>query len=373
MAPDERVYLDWNATAPPHADVLRAMMETAGEAWGNPASVHATGRRARAVVEDAREAVAALALADARDVLFTSGATEANNLALRAAPALVTSRLEHPSVTRIAETLEAEGRPVRWIAVPESGRIEPAAVATAVSGLPARFTVALMAANHETGVLQPLREVEALVHEAGGLLHVDASQAAGKAHPSAYQHGDSLSLAAHKIRGPKGIGALVMRARGVPRPVLLGGAQERGLRPGTVDPVSAAGFAVAARRALGGGPERLEPVRPLRDALEAALAPFAEVNGARALRLPHVSNLSFRGFRGDELVAALDLAGVSVSSGSACSAGTPEPSAVIRAMTGAARAEAAVRFSLGETTTKAEVERAIAVVLRVVAPRPSSA
>jgi cysteine desulfurase len=348
------------------------MTRAASEAWGNPSSVHATGRAARAVVDDAREAIAALALAEPRDVLFTSGATEANNLALQGATALVTSRIEHPSVVRVAEAQAAEGRLVRWLDVPPSGRIEPSVVAAALAGLPPRFTVALMAANHETGVIQPLAEVAALVRAAGGLLHVDAAQAAGKLPPSAFQLGDSMSLAAHKIRGPKGIGALVMRSRGVPHPVLLGGAQERGLRPGTVDPVSAAGFAVAARRALSGGPERLATASVLRDSIEVALAAYAEVNGAGVPRLPHVTNLSLRGLRGDEVVAALDLAGVSVSSGSACSAGTPEPSAVIRAMAGSERAESAVRISLGETTGAMDVERAIGVLLRVVTLRPSS-
>jgi cysteine desulfurase len=370
MEPAERVYLDWNATAPPHPDVITAMLRAAEMAWGNPSSVHATGRAARAVVEDAREAVAALAGADPRDVIFTSGATEANNLALSDAPALVTSRLEHPSVVRVAEALEAQGRIVRWLAVPPSGRLSPEVVSAAIAGLAPKFVVAMMAANHETGVLQPLTEVSAIVKSAGGALHVDAVQAAGKVPPEAYRYGDTMSLAAHKLRGPKGVGALVMRSRGVPRPVLLGGAQERGFRPGTVDPVNAAGFAVAARRALE-GPSRLGEALRLRDWLEAALHEVAVVNG-EGPRLPHVSNLSFLGHRGDEAVAALDLAGISVSSGSACSAGTPEPSSVIRAMLGNGRAENAVRFSLGETTTENEVGRAIDVVLRLVTRRPST-
>jgi cysteine desulfurase len=372
MGGSGRVYLDWNATAPPHPDVIAAMMAAAAEAWGNPSSVHETGRKARAVVDDARETVARFMGSDARDVFFTSGATEANNLALRSATALVTSRLEHPSVVRVAEALESEGRPVRWLAVPPSGRVDADAVGGAIAGLPSGFTVALMAANHETGVRQPLREVETLVHAAGGLLHVDAVQAAGKLPPSEYLFGDSLSLAAHKLRGPKGVGALVMRTRRVPTPVLLGGAQERGFRPGTVDPVHVAGFAAAVRHAADGGPERLAAVERFRDQLERALSPDALVNGGETARLPHVSNLSFPGYRGDELVAALDLAGVSVSSGSACSAGTQEPSTIIAAMLGKTRAESAVRFSLGETTSEADVLRAIGVLLRVVTRRSST-
>jgi cysteine desulfurase len=369
--PSRSVYLDWNATAPPHADVIEAMREAASLAWGNPSSTHAEGRRARAVVEEAREAVAAMGGADPRDVIFTSGATEANNLALRAATTLVTSRLEHPSVVRVAEALEAEGRRVIWLPVPESGRIEPDDVGAAIEGLAPGFTVALMAANHETGVLQPVAAVAGLVAARGGRLHVDAVQAAGKVAPALWQAGATLSLAAHKLRGPKGIGALLLREPGLPHPVLFGGAQERGLRPGTVDPVGAAGFAVAVRRAVAGGPETYAGLGPLRDRLEAAALELGVRNGIAGARLPHVTNVSFEGWRGDELVAALDLAGLRVASGSACSAGTSEPSAVVRAMLGMERAAAAIRMSLGETTTAEDVEIAILSLNRVVSRRSS--
>jgi cysteine desulfurase len=298
-------------------------------------------------------------------VLFTGSATEANNLALRAAPALVTSRIEHPSVVRVAEAIEREGRPVRWLPVGASGAVEPEAVTEALRSLPAPrdAVVAVMAANHETGVLQPLAAVSERVAAAGARLHVDAVQAAGKVPGELWQHGDTLSLAAHKLRGPKGMGALLLRSSRTPIPVLLGGAQERGLRPGTLDAVAAAGFGAAARRAREGGPARHAGLRPLRDRLESALGRVAVVNGT-AVRLPHVSNLSFDGHRGDELVAALDLLGVQVSSGSACSAGTTEPSAVVLAMVGRARAESVVRVSLGETTTHAEIDRAIELFFR---------
>lgn len=363
------VYLDWNATTPLHPDVLEVMQATAREAWANPSSVHEAGRRARAVIESARESVAALAGVDPRDVVLTSGATEANNLALRNAPALVTSRIEHPSVVRVAEALSREGRTVRWVPVPVTGRIEPGDVQAALEGLPPGFVVALMAANHETGVLQPVTEVFEIVRRRGGRLHVDAAQAAGKVEPSHWATGTSLSLAAHKIRGPKGIGALVMREGAPPPPVVLGGAQERGIRPGTLDPVAASGFGAAARWARESGPRRYARLAPLRDRFESALAGTARRNGEGVGRLPHVANLSFEGWRGDELVAALDLEGVCVSSGSACSAGTHEPSPVISAMLGIGRAESAVRVSLGDDTTDAEISRAISVVLSTVARR----
>ncbi|HEX4474932.1 MAG TPA: cysteine desulfurase family protein [Polyangiaceae bacterium] len=360
------IYLDWNATTPPLPDVVRAMERAALEAWGNPSSVHAAGRRARALVEDAREAVAELAAISPRDVVFTSGATEANNIALRGAPAIVTSRIEHPSVVRAAEVAVAEGRPVVWLPVPSHGRIEPAAVDAALDGLPRGTVVAVMAVNNETGVIQRLVDIEAIVRRRDARLHVDAVQAAGKIAPEQWRVGDTLSLGAHKIRGPKGIGALLLRTPGVPRPVVVGGPQERGIRPGTVDPIAAAGFAVAARRALT-GPTRYASLAPLRDELEEALAAFAVVNGLGVERVPHVANLSFEGWRADELVAALDLAGVQVAGGSACSAGSAEPSKVVQAMLGAARAKSAVRFSLGDATSHADIDAAIPVILRVVA------
>lgn len=228
------VYLDWNATTPPLAEVVEAMAQTARKAWGNPASVHATGRAARDVVETAREAVAALVGASPRDVVFTSGGTEANNLALHGAPALVTSQLEHPSVTRVAESLAAAGRPVRWLPVGSSGRLEAGAVTEALVGLPPGAVVAVAAANHETGVVQPIDEIAQAAHGAGARLHVDAVQVAGKLLVEDLMKADTLAVAAHKIRGPKGIGALAYRPDRAPRPLLLGGSQERGRRPGTV-------------------------------------------------------------------------------------------------------------------------------------------
>jgi len=359
------VYLDWNATTPPLAAVVDVMAETARSAWGNPASVHGSGRAARDVVETAREEIALLVGANARDVIFTSGGTEANNLALHRAPALVTSQLEHPSVTRVAEALEAEGRPVRWLPVPPSGCLAPEAVAEALVGLPAGTLVALAAANHETGVIQPLEAIAEVAARAGARLHVDAVQAVGKLPLAVLAGADTLSLAAHKIRGPKGIGALVHRPERAPKPLLLGGSQERGRRPGTVDPVAAAGFRVAAAWARSHLAERGR-LTELRDRLEAELSrKGALVNGAEAARLSHVANLSFPGRAGDELVAALDLLGVAVSSGSACSAGTTEASKIITAMLGVERARAAVRISLGDATTGHDVELALRAFERV--------
>jgi cysteine desulfurase len=366
-----RVYLDWNATTPPLPEVVDAMTRAAREAWGNPSSVHATGRTARACVEDAREAVARLAGGDPRDVVFTSGGTEANNVALRsaftgAAGVLVTSRLEHPSVTRVAEGLEREGRArVRWVRVRPDGLLDLDDLRAALAETDVRL-VAVQAVNAETGVIQPVREAIAEARRTGTRVHVDAVQAFGRTAEVA-SGADTRSLAGHKIRGPKSIGALIAKPGVALAAVLLGGSQERGVRPGTTDPVAAAGLATAARHALS-APSRWAAVRPLHDRLEAGLrhlAPGARVNGAGAPRMPHVTNVAFPGWNGPELVAALDLEGVAVSAGSACSAGTAEPSAVLVAMGDAQAATSSVRFSLGEETTEEDIDRALTAAQRV--------
>ena len=365
-----RVYLDWNATTPPLTEALDAMRDAAARTWGNPSSIHADGRAARAVVEDARAAVAELTRGDPRDILFTSGGTEANNLAVRSAferpGRLLTSRLEHPSVMRVAEALEREGRArVRWLRVLPSGAIDledlDAALAEGAAAL-----VTVQALNHETGVRQPVADVIARAHAAGTLVHVDAVQAWGKVDTSDLAGADSTSLAAHKLRGPKGIGALVVRPGLSVIPVLLGGAQEKGLRPGTIDPALAAGLGVAARHARTGS-VRYAPIAELRDRLENRLIALGGRRvGEPSLRAPHVSTLVWPGWVGAELVAALDLEGVSTSSGAACSAGTVEPSPVLEAMLGPALAASGVRCSLGELTTSEDVERAITAFTRVV-------
>jgi cysteine desulfurase len=361
-----RIYLDWNATTPPLPDVVRAMAEAAASKWGNPASPHGVGRAARDVVESARESVADLLGFDARDVIFTAGGTEANNLALRSARALVTSRLEHPSVTAVAEALETEGVAVAWLPVPASGLLDPAAIARALRGLPEGATVAVAAANHETGVVQDLAAIASVVGAAAARLHVDAVQAVAAMDAGAFRDADTVSIAAHKLRGPKGIGALAHRPGRPPRPLLLGGAQERGRRPGTQDAALAAGFRVAADWAKSERARRA-PLAALRDSFEEAFVGCgaAVVNGDHTRRLEHVTNLSFRGCSGDELVAALDLEGVAVSSGAACSAGTTEPSKVISAMLGPERARSALRVSLGSTTTAEEVAQALQVLRRL--------
>jgi cysteine desulfurase len=356
-----RIYFDWNATNPPSPRVLAVMAEVGASVWGNASSVHAQGRAARAILDEARELLARGLGASPRDVILTGSATEANNLALQGARGLVTSRLEHPSVVRVAEHLEAQGTTVRWLPVPPSGRLEPDALEGMLSDLPAGFTVAAMAANHETGVVQPIAELAQRTHAHGGYLHVDAAQAFGKWPARDWSGADSLVLAAHKIRGPRGVGALIWRHPAPPTPVLLGGAQERGLRPGTPEPMLVAGFAEAVRE-LGAIGEAQPRLRRLRDHLEHSVAGLMVPNVEGEPRLPHVASLRAPGWRGDELVAALDLAGVSVSSGSACSAGTAEPPAAVRAMLGPEAAGETIRVSMGADTTDEEVDRLIGLL-----------
>jgi cysteine desulfurase len=381
------IYLDHNATTPPADEVLAAMAEAARRGWANPSSVHAAGREARRFVDEAREAVAALAGQSPRDVIFTSGGTEANNLGL-ARPfvnavaggrgRLVTSRLEHPSVVAFAEELARSGAAdVVWLTPTPEGLVSPDAVGAALAGRPpgGPALVAVHAVHHETGAVQDVVALVARAEALGAEVHVDAVQAAGRVPAGAWRGAHTTALAAHKLRGPKGIGALVARPGIAPRPLLRGGGQERGLRPGTVDAAAAAGFGAAARRALDGGPDRYAALAPLRDALESRAVDVARRAGVSvaltpvARRAPHVSHLLVDGWAGDELAAALDLEGVCVSSGSACSAGTAEPSPAIVALVGEARARSSLRVSLGEPSSGDDVDAFVEAFARVLGRR----
>lgn len=369
-----RVYLDWNATTPPLDAVVDAMIEAARTAWANPASVHSDGRHARRYVEDARNELATLTGYEARDAVITSGGTEANNLALRSAFAggrtgtLLLTRVEHPSVVRVAEALARENQAkLRFLRVDAGGVVSLEDLEAALAEEPDARLVALQAVNQETGAVQPVAEAIALAHVRGVPVHVDAVQAYGRVPTEALFGADTQAIAAHKLRGPKGIGALVAKPGAKLFAYTFGGAQERGLRPGTGDPVASAGFAVALRHARTGA-ERYARVAALRDRLEESLAEHVERPAALVpkSRAPHVASLLFPGWEGPELVAALDLEGLSVSSGSACSAGTSEPSPVVFALVGD-KARSAVRVSMGEATTDDDVDRAIAAFRKVLA------
>lgn len=370
----KRAYLDWNATTPPHPEVLAAMAAAAADGWGNPASLHADGRAARRYVEDARKAVAELLGADPRDVILTGSGTEANNLALASLAAaakpgstLVTSVLEHPSVLASARRVAAlHALKLELLPIEPSGTVSTETLYK-LSKEQTIGGICVQAVNHETGILQPLERVLEIAREANCRVLCDTVQAVGRL-PDLWLEADYRAVAAHKIRGPKGIGALVTRPGAPMARVLEGGAQERGLRPGTQDGMLAAGFSAAGTRALD-GPSRYARLAVLRDHLEAGLRRVAQglvIVGETSLRAPHVSSVLVPRWASPEVVAALDLEGVSVSGGSACSAGTVSLSPVIAAIVGEEQARGAVRFSLGEETTEAEIDFAIFAFERVV-------
>jgi cysteine desulfurase len=372
-----RVYLDWNASAPPR-EAARAAAVAALALVGNPSSVHAEGRAARHVVEQAREAVAALVNADPRNVIFTSGGTEANALALsphvqrgadtRVLMRLLVSAIEHPAVLAGGRF---EAAAVERIGVTAAGVIDLAALeqrlrALAEANQPAM--VSLMAANNETGVIQPVREAAAIVHRHGGLLHVDAVQAAGRmALDIAALEADLITLSAHKIGGIKGAGALIRRDESLhlAAPLIRGGGQERGSRAGTENVAAIAAFGAAAATVAANFAADVAHMAALQARLEAgirAATPEAIIFGADAARLPNTTLAAMPGGKAETLVIGFDLEGVAVSAGAACSSGKVAPSHVLAAMGLAPElARAAVRISTGPSTTEADITKFLTV------------
>jgi cysteine desulfurase len=362
-----RVYLDWNATTPLRPEA-KAAMAHAWEVGGNPSSVHAEGREARRLVEDARAAVAASVGADAANVVFTSGGTEANSLALtpglrrgkgERAEHLVVSAIEHASVLSGGRFAPET---IRTIGVTREGIVDLARLRIQLEGPPA--LVSIMLANNETGAIQPVAEAAEMVHAAGGLLHVDAIQALGKIPFDLASTGaDLISLSAHKIGGPKGVGALVL-AEGVEglSPLLRGGGQEKGRRAGTEDVAGIAGFGAAIKAAMACRDEDAGREQGLRERFENSLkqTPGAIVFAEETRRLPNTVLFAIPELRAETAVIGFDLAGIAVSSGSACSSGKVQPSHVVEAMGfGPELARGAVRLSLGWSTTPADIESAL--------------
>ncbi len=377
----ERVYLDWNATAPLRPQA-RAAMLAALEGAGNPSSVHGEGRAARRLVEEARAQVAALVGARPAHVVFTSGGSEANvtaitpALAADADPAprdrLLMSAVEHPSVLaggRFASDA-VERIPVDGEGVVDLAWLEHRLRELAVVGV--RPLVSLMAANNESGVLQPVAAAAEIVHRAGGLLHVDAVQVAGRLPCDVAALGaDLLTLSAHKLGGPKGIGALVIRDETIRiTPLVTGGGQERGNRAGTENVPGIAGFGAAAAAARASLAPEQGHTSALRDRLEdgiRAATPGAVIFGSKAERLPNTTLVAMPGIKAETLVIAFDLDGIAVSSGAACSSGKVAPSHVLAAMGVApALARAAIRVSLGPTTAENDIERFLNVWKKLV-------
>ena len=351
-------YLDHNATTPPRPESAEAVSRALGE-WGNPSSVHSHGRAARRIVEDARRQVARLAGADPATVAFTSGGTEANNLALRGCgrTRILVSAIEHPSVLEAADNFEI-------VPVDADGIVDLDALGAMLRGGEGAV-VSVMLANNETGVIQPVSGAAAIAHEAGALFHCDAVQAAGKLPLDFRTLGvDMLSLSAHKIGGPKGVGALIVADHVQLTPIMRGGGQERGRRNGTENVPGIAGFGAAAEQAAAEVPSPGN-LAALRDMLEERV--LAEIPGARivadqAERLPNTSCIALPGISAETQIMALDLAGFAVSAGSACSSGKVKASRVLTAMgLDSEIAACAIRVSLGRGNSEADIEGFTAV------------
>ncbi len=382
----ERAYLDWNATAPLRSEA-RAAMLAALDVVGNPSSVHAEGRAARNLVEQAREQVAALVGAEPRNVTFTSGGTEANILALSVPVGAGSATDSGPAVPIFVSAIEhssvlAGGRSaataVERIPVTSDGIVDLSALRGRLAGLSGRAPlVSVMHANNETGVVQPIPEVARVVHEMGGLLHVDAIQTPGRI-PCDINvlEADLLTLSGHKLGGPTGVGALVRRDHALAlNPVMKGGGQERGIRAGTENVPGIIGFGAAATAAMNALATANARMRSLRDRLEAdlrAASPDVIVFGANAERLPNTTLFAVPGLKAETAVIAFDLDGVAVSSGAACSSGKVTPSHVLAAMgVSSALAKGAVRVSLGPETTEVTIGRFISAWIKLFQSLPN--
>lgn len=365
------IYLDHNATTPVRAEVLDAMAAAAREHFANPNSRHVAGRAARRALEDAREAIADAVGAGPDEMILTSGGTEATNLALRGFAGAPGGRLlafagEHSATSETVTALGRAGHATETVPVDPAGRWDLAALRDRLDVHPPARVATGLWANNETGVVQDVAAAAAVCREAGVPLHLDGVQAVGKLPPEAVRFhrigATAVSLGAHKFGGPVGIGALILRRGTALAPLMTGGLQERELRPGTQAVPLAVGFAEAVRLWHEEAATRLAEVARLRDRLEAALREACGeivVHGAAAERLPNTTNVGFPGVPGELLLVTLDLEGVCVSMGSACRSGALEPSPVLLAMgADADLAMSSVRFSLGATTTEAEVEEA---------------
>ncbi len=387
-----RVYLDNNATTPVAAEVLEAMKPFLAEDFGNASSVHWYGQRAKAAVETAREHVAWLLHARANDVVFTSGGTESDNMAVLGAVEaarvadgakhLVVSAIEHHAVLHAAKALERRGVEVTYVKAGSGGIVDPADVERALR--PNTVLLSIMAANNELGTIQPLEEIGRLARAHKVLFHTDAVQAVGKIPVDVEKWGvDLLSLSAHKLHGPKGVGALYVRRGTDLSPLFYGGHSERDRRPGTENTPGIVGLGKAAEMAASRLAEEGPRLTTLRDRLEDSIlakVPQCARNGAKDPRLPSTSNIRFDHVEGEGFVIAMDLKGVACSTGAACSSGSVEPSHVLSAigMTNA-QARSSIRFSLGRMTTAEDIDYALEVIpavverLRSVSPHYKSA
>ena len=370
-----RVYLDNNATTPVLPEILEAMQSYFAANFGNASSIHHHGQETRAAVETARESVATLLGCRSSEVVFTSGGTEADNLAIfgLASPGdhIVTSTVEHHAVLNACKHLESEGCEVTYVPVDSHGLVDPGEVRRALRTNTKLITI--MLANNETGVLQPVEEIGKVAAEADVYFHTDAVQAAGKVPLDTNAlRCDLLTISGHKIHAPQGIGALYVKKGTVLKPILYGGRHERSRRAGTENVPGIVALGKAAELATRGLQDGTEAkMAAMRDRIENTILPYIEgtgVNGDGAPRVANTSNIVFDGIEGESLVIALDLKGLAVSTGAACSSGAIEPSHVLTAMgLRPDRARASLRFSLGKQNTAEDIEFALALIPEVVA------
>jgi cysteine desulfurase len=378
----ERVYLDFNATTPVDPAVLDAMLPYFSAEFGNAASIHTPGQKARAAVETAREQVAALIGARPQEIVFTSGGTESDNHAIfgvvgqaflpvssstnvKSRPHVITSFVEHEAVLNACQALEKQGVDVTYLPVDQDGLIDLENLRGALR--PETVLITIMHANNELGTVQPLEQIGSIAKEADVYLHTDAVQSAGKIPIDVNQFLlDLLSLSGHKLYAPKGIGALYIRGGTRLRQLLYGGHHQRGFRPGTENVAGIVGFGKAAEIARDSLANDARRLSALRDQLEHGLlhrVPHSRINGGHAPRTPNTANLVFPGVEGEALLIALDLKGLACSTGAACSSGAVEPSHVLTAIGMSAEdARASLRFSLGRNTTQADIDFALRVV-----------
>jgi len=370
-----RVYFDNNATTPVLPEVFEAMRPYFGEHFGNASSIHHHGQETRAAVERARASVAALLGCRTQEVVFTSGGTEGDNLALfglaRAGDHLITSTVEHHAVLNSSKRLEEMGCEVTYIPVDGRGQVDPGDVRRALR--PSTKLITVMYANNETGVLQPVEEIAKIAAEADVFFHTDAVQAVGKVAIDTARIGcDLLSISGHKMHAPQGIGALYVRKGTLLQPLFYGGSHERSRRAGTENVPAIVGLGKAAEVAKAGLEDGgLARMAALREQIEKGILEAVDatgLNGTGAPRVPNTTNIYFDFIEGEALVIALDLKGLAVSTGAACSSGAIEPSHVLTAMgLRADRARASLRFSLGKQNTQEDVEFALQLVPATVA------
>lgn len=367
-----RVYFDHNATTPVDPAVAEAMIAVLRDEFGNPSSVHHFGQRAKARLDDARSAVAGLIGGEASEVVFTSGGTEADNFALRGVAEaleptgrrhLIASGIEHEAVLTTLKALARRGWTTTLLPVDATGIVQPAALEAALTDGTA--LVSVMHANNEIGTIQPIAELARLAHARGVLFHTDAVQSVAKIPVDVRALGvDLLSLSAHKFNGPKGAGALWIRRGTRIGAILTGGKHERNRRAGTENVPAIAGLGVAAQLAARKLTDEGQRLAALRDRIEQSIleqVPGTAVNGTREARVPNTTNISFEGVEAESLLIALDLEGIAVSTGSACSSGTLEPSHVLRAMGLAShRTQNSIRISLGAGNTDRDVDLLLA-------------